>query len=87
MKIREDARGAKLAFQDVDYLIELLEDMPENNQGPLVEKLMQIRDLQDTKYAELKSIEQQREVRRMKAQGLSKSVDSLQGHFARTTSE
>lgn len=92
IKIREDARGAKLAYQDVDYLIELLEDCEHGSDvkffTELVDKLMAIRDLQDNKFAELKSIEDQRQARKLKASIRSGGLEnSLQSHFAKTTAE
>jgi hypothetical protein len=88
LKIREDARGAKLAYQDVDYLLELLEDSAASELPSLVTKLESIRDLQDNKYAELKSIEDQRTSRRLKA--LTRNGDlekTLQEHFVKTTAK
>jgi hypothetical protein len=86
-KIREDARGAKLAYQDVDYLLELLEDSPPQEES-LMDKLVAIRDLQDNKFAELKSIEDQRSARRLKASMRSGDLeDTLQKHFVKTTAK
>ena len=81
IKIQADARSGQLAWQDVEYLLELIEDddLPEVEQQRLMtqEKLLEIQQLQARARESARSIEQQRELRRSRRKG-------LQSHFERT---
>lgn len=84
-QIQKDPRSRRLAYQDVDYLLELIEDddLPEDEQQRFMtqEKLAQIRQLQDAHFAAEQSINRQREVRRSKRN----AEGALSEHFERTT--
>jgi hypothetical protein len=86
-KILQDPRSSKLAYQDVDYLLDLLEDdeLEETEQQREMTRvtLIDIQNLQQSRFEETQDIEQQREQRRAKRSGFSLN---LQKHFARTTS-
>ena len=81
-KIAQDPRSARLAFQDVEYLLDLIDDddLPEVEQTREMarQSLVEIQSLQNQKFEETKNIEEQREVRRARRQ----PVKSLQAHFA-----
>src|ERR1035437_8636980 len=81
-KIAKDPLRARLAFQDVEYLLDLIDDddIPEVEQtGERArQSLVEIQSLQNQKFEETKNIEEQREVRRARRQ----PVKSLQEHFA-----
>lgn len=66
--IREDPYGTKLMFQDVNYLLELIEDddleSVSAQRGNTLAVLEDIRDLQISKFQKTLSIEDQREARR-----------------------
>jgi hypothetical protein len=80
-KISRDPRNARLAFQDVDYLLELIED----DEDPAVEQqremtraaLLEIQTLQSARATELENIEEQRAVRRARRS----PEKNLQEHF------
>ena len=80
-KIAKDSSSARLAYQDVDYLLELIED--DEDEGCEQQRLMtlqcilEIQTLQQAKFEETKSIETQREARRARRS----PVQSLQKHF------
>ena len=80
-KIAQDPRSARLAFQDVEYLLDLIDDddLPEVEQTREMarQSLVEIQSLQNQKFEETKNIEEQREVRRARRQ----PVKSLQEHF------
>lgn len=86
-RILEDPTSQKLAFQDVDYLLELIEDDDLPETADLKENakanLLAIQRLQNAKFDESRSIENQRNARRVKRNKLEES--ELQNHFARTT--
>jgi len=69
-RIQQDPRSARLAFQDIDYLLELIEDddLEELMQQREMTKvtLEEIRQLQNAKVEELRDIESQRGARRMR---------------------
>lgn len=83
--IASNPRSKKLAYQDVDYLLELLEDddLEESQQQRFMtqEKLLAIRALQDSQFARTRDIEQQRKLRRARRQ----PSKALSEHFERTT--
>ena len=82
-KIARDARSARLAFQDVEYLQDLIEDddLPEDEQQRLMtaEKLTEIQALQKSCFFETRDIETQRQLRRARRSPAA----VLQEHFAR----
>lgn len=84
-KILKDPRSVKLAYQDVDYLLDLIEDddLEESaSQRELTRSvLLDIQSLQQMRFEETKDIEQQRELRRAKRNPSS----ALSEHFERTT--
>lgn len=84
-KILQDPRSVKLAYQDVDYLLDLIEDddLAESSQQKELTRsvLLDIQALQQMRFEETRDIEQQRELRRSKRMGTS----GLQEHFERTT--
>ena len=87
LAIQADPGARRLAFQDVDYLLELIEDddLPETEvaRTAALQNLLQIQALQNARFDETRSIEAQRTSRRRKRAGLEQS--ELQNHFARTT--
>ena len=84
-RIAKDPRSARLAFQDVDYLLELIEDddLPESEQQREMTRtcLLEIQKLQSARFSEQENIEQQREARRARRS----PATALQAHFAKTT--
>jgi hypothetical protein len=84
-KISTDPKSAKLAFQDVEYLLDLIDDddLPESEQQREMTRtaLVEIQNLQQNRYLETRDIDQQREERRLKRNPSPK----LQEHFARTS--
>lgn len=83
-QIAENPESRKLAFQDVDYLLELIEDddLEETKDQKIKTQnnLEAIKHLQNSRFEESKSIENQRSARRLKR----KPEDLLQNHFAQT---
>ena len=83
-KIAKDPRSARLAFQDVEYLLDLIEDdeAPELEQQREMTKqaIEAIRDLQTSRFEENRDIESQRESRRAKRA----PVQALSEHFEHT---
>jgi|SRR5215471_14332544 len=83
-KILQDPGSAKLAFQDVEYLLDLIEDDDLEETSGLKEDarsiLLDIQNLQQSRFDEMKSIESQREARRSKRN----PCKGLQEHFAHT---
>lgn len=86
-RILNDPCSQKLAFQDVDYLLELIEDddLPETEQQKELTRtnLLHIQTLQNQKFDETRSIENQRNARKIKRS--KTEVLELQKHFARTS--
>lgn len=84
-KIQNDPRSGRLAYQDVDYLLELIEDddLPEAEQQRFMtqEKLTAIKELQDRRFEATRDIEQQRELRRARRN----SASALSSHFEHTS--
>src|ERR1035441_7348359 len=84
-KIQANGRAARLAFQDVDYLLELIDDddLPELEQSREMARcqLLDIQNLQNQKFEESKNVEQQREVRRLRRLG---PAAVLAEHFEHT---
>ena len=80
-RISQDAKSARIAFQDVAYLIELIEDddLPELEQQRemTLATIMEIQRLQDQKFEETKDIDVQREMRRARRNPL----EALSTHF------
>ena len=80
-KIGADPRTARLAYQDVEYLLDLLDDddLEETEQQREMTRacILQIQALQVQKQEESKGIEEQRELRRTRR----RPVESLQEHF------
>jgi hypothetical protein len=72
LKIQEDRRSARLAYQDVDYLLDLIED--DDLEGDDIKDqredarntLLKIKQLQDKRVDETRNIEEQRSNRRVK---------------------
>ena len=87
-KIQKDPRSARLAFQDVDYLLELIADddleTVEQIRGMTEQTLLQIRELQTARFDEAKDIETQRELRKARRRGTLIEVQAaeLQAKFA-----
>lgn len=84
-RIAQDPRSARLAYQDVDYLLELLEDaeipeQPEQELQMCRESLLQIQNLQSQRFDEMQNREQQRQLRRARRQ----PAKELQEHFQHT---
>jgi hypothetical protein len=69
-KISRDPRNARLAFQDVDYLLEQQREMTRA-------ALLEIQTLQSARATELENIEEQRAVRRARRS----PEKNLQEHF------
>ena len=80
-KIAKDPSSARLAYQDVDYLLDLIED--DEDEGCEQQRLMtlqcilDIQALQQAKFEETRSIDTQREARRARRS----PIQSLQEHF------
>lgn len=72
-KIQRDPTSARLAYQDVEYILDLIEDddLPEAEQQREMTRLqvMEIQKLQNEKFEEHKDIDTQREQRRLKRMG------------------
>lgn len=94
-RIYSNPESARLAWQDVDYLLELIEDsgdldvQGEETIGELYQTaamvqntLIQIKTLQEQRQNEQKDIESQREMRRLRR----RPIESLQEKFQHTTS-
>lgn len=77
----------RLAFQDVEYLLDLIEDdeLPETEQQRTETqlKLEEIMEMQKGAFESARSIEEQRAARR----ALRNPNGALQGHFQRTSAE
>lgn len=86
-RIIKDPRSARLAYQDVDYLLELCEDDElyefEQIRGMAQQTLAEIQSLQNARFNETKDIERQRNARKARRN----PVGSLQSHFGRTQAE
>jgi hypothetical protein len=93
-KISLDPRSARLAYQDVDYLLDLIEDddLPETEQQREMARtqILEIQSLQNARFDETRDIESQRESRRMKRLSKDSSLgsldsleDKLKDHFER----
>jgi hypothetical protein len=77
--IAKDPRSARLAYQDVDYLLDLIEDdeqaciscpqETEQTRAMAQAQLLEIQALQKRKFEETKDIESQRAQRRAKRNG------------------
>jgi hypothetical protein len=84
-KIQANGRAARLAFQDVDYLLELIDDddLAELEQSREMARcqLLDIQNLQNQKFEESKNVEQQRESRRLRRLG---PAAVLAEHFEHT---
>lgn len=82
-KISIDSRSARLAFQDVEYLLELLEDddLPEFEQQREMTRLtlQDIQTLQNQRADETRNIEQQRQLRKARRQPLQSLAEHFQG--------
>ena len=69
-KIRKDPCSARLAYQDVDYLLDLIEDdeltETELQREHTSESLQAIQELQSARFARTRDIEKQRDSRRLK---------------------
>jgi hypothetical protein len=85
-KIQIDPRTVRLAFQDIEYLLDLIEDdeLEHDEQIRLMTQssLEEIRELQQASFKEKQSIEDQRESRRLKRLSPEKV---LQSHFEQTS--
>ncbi len=70
LKILEDPRSAKLAYQDTEYLLDLIEDDELEDTTALRESaretLLEIQSLQHARFSETQDIDIQRELRRSK---------------------
>lgn len=81
-RIGTDPRCARLAFQDIEYLLDLIEDDEleefEQIREMCKQSLEEIRQLQQVAFRERISIEEQREVRRTKR---LQPGDRLKRHF------
>lgn len=69
-RILEDPSSTKLVYQDVEYLLDLLEDddLPatqEQRDGALL-TILEIQKLQKTRFSEREAIERERDERRMR---------------------
>ena len=84
-KIQIDPHSGRLAYQDVDYLLELIEDddLPETEQQRFMtqEKLIAIKELQDRRFEATRDVEQQRDLRRARRN----SATALSAHFEHTS--
>lgn len=84
-RISQDPSKTRLAFQDVEYLLDLIEDdeLPESEQQRTETqlKLEDILDKQKEAFEAARSIEDQRSARR----ALRNPSGALQGHFQRTS--
>lgn len=80
-RISTDPRSGRLAYQDVEYLLDLLDDddLPETEQQREMTRacILQIQQLQMQKQEETRGIEEQRELRRARR----RPIESLQEHF------
>jgi hypothetical protein len=80
-RIQNDPRSSRLAFQDVEYLLDLMEDddFSEVEQQREMTRacILEIQRLQQLKQEETRGIEEQREQRRARRQ----PVNALQEHF------
>lgn len=80
-KIARDGRSARLAYQDVDYLLELIEDddLPETEQQREMTRsvILEIQSLQNQRAEETRNISEQRELRKARRRPL----EALQEHF------
>lgn len=74
-KIMAEPRSARLAYQDVDYLLELIEDDDleelEMNKAMAESSLREIQALQNARFEESKGIEDQRATRKARRLGLA----------------
>lgn len=86
-KIAKDPRANRLAYQDVEYLIELTEDDDlvecEQQRFMTQAKLQEIKALQDARFDATREIENQRKLRRARRQ----PHIELSKHFERTTAQ
>ena len=84
-KIQKDPRSARLAYQDVDYLLDLIEDDDlgevEQYREMARASLLEIQTLQSQRFEETKNIETQREQRRARRNPST----VLAEHFEHTT--
>lgn len=80
-KIQNDPHSARLAFQDVEYLLDLIEDddLPEVEQQREMTRaaILEIQALQQQRQEETRNIEEQRAMRKVRR----RPVESLQTHF------
>lgn len=92
-KLSNDPASARLAYQDVTYLLELIEDDELSDaEQPGIEQqramtqsmLLEIQSLQQRKADEIRSIEDQRESRRARRRR-PPVENELQAHFAHTS--
>lgn len=85
LKMKDNPDSARLAFQDVDYLLELIEDDDlescEQQREMTRSSLLDIQKLQAQHFNEQADIESQRETRRARRT----PAVSLQEHFPQTT--
>jgi hypothetical protein len=85
IKIQQEPRAARLAYQDVDYLLELIDDddLQELEQSREMARasLLEIQELQNARFQESKDIETQREQRRARR----RPMESLAEHFEHTS--
>lgn len=91
-RIQKDPRSARLAYQDVDYLLELIsdDDLEEVEQirGMTEQTLLQIQQLQAQKLEENRDVETQRELRKARRRGLGVAESNeplLQEKFQHTS--
>ncbi len=91
-RIAHDPRSARLAYQDVDYLLELLEDDDLTDaEQPGIEQqramtqgaLLEIQQLQAARASEIQNIEDQRAARKARR----RPVESLQEHFEQVSAK
>lgn len=84
-RISEDPRSARFTYQDVDYLLELIEDDDleecEQQRALTFAQLYAIQELQTRRFRESKDIEEQRQERKARR----RPVESLQAHFEQVT--
>ena len=84
-KIKNAPDSARLAYQDVDYLLELIEDDDvvefEQARAMAQAQLIEIQKLQNARFEENKNIEEQRHARKLRRRPLT--TEDLQEHFAK----
>ena len=89
-RIANDAKSARLAFQDVEYLLELIEDDDlvdaeepgiEQQRAMTQAALLEIQALQNQRASEIQNIEDQRAARK----GRRRPAEALQEHFEHTS--